>query len=612
MPFRPLAIVLGALTCCTAALANEVQFHICAAAQNLGQAYARTQYFNGEFGPDQSVDVGLNLANASAHIAAAEAGVQQPFFTSPERQRSISELQGQLAAYARNAQGRSPSARMVMIQGFYTHYRNALSYSYASNRSDAFHWNTTCDSRMLDANWHLGLAVTYAAVRFDRGTIEEIHARAAQGGANSSAFQAIRAGLRLALDGTGPTPLEYCFFNTEQAWSIVPMLPADEPWETYVGLLPRVLEVCRSAGPHHGRGHDVTVPHVAGLLLADAKRRLAEAGMTVQLAPGTPALAPAATGTVEAQSVAAGTRVASGTPVRLTVHSPYVPPPAAPPTPAGGTLTGEQPALACPERLMRQVMPGTFNWCPNMWWSLTPGSGRASSGRWGSRIQCTYNVPDPPPGTGVHCTQPDDYILVQWIAAGATGIEPRAHGDYCKQDSLFDANAANTERFRRGEDPVTSPTHWNLHSRNRKVHVTFYPLGWDEAAGLATAQEMIREVESYAAPCSGSEPSNPIPTPVPVFQVPTPDPTPVPPPSPPACPGPTVTVIYELWNPPPYGGPGGIVCQDAAGGSWFNSGSNVYPVTGIQTGPQDPTSGCFTGSRVVTPNHTYEATLCRK
>ncbi len=608
MPFRPLAIVLGALTCCAAALANDVQFHICAAAQNLGQAYARTQYFNGEFGPDQSADVAANLANAAAEIAAAEAGVQQPFFSYPERLRSIAELQAKIAAYARNAEGRSPSARMSMIQGFYTHYRFALSLSYASNRPDDFRWNPTCDSQMLDANWHLGLAATYAAVRFDRGTIEEIHARSAQGGANSSAFQAIRVGLRQALDGTGPTPLEHCFFNTEEAWSIVPMLPQDEPWLTYVGLLPRVLEVCRGAGPHHGRGHEFTVPYVAGLLLADAKRRLAEAGLTVQLAPGTPALAPAATGTVEAQSLAAGTRVAAGTPVRLTVHSPYVPPRVVVPTPAVGT--GEQPAVACPEHLMRQVMPGTFNWCSNMWWSLAPGSGQMGGGRWGGGMQCNYNVPNPPQGTGVHCTLPDKFIDVRFIAAGATDIDPRVLADFCKPDLFVDGVAADKELLRRGEDPMMTPNHWKLYSRTHKVRVEFYTGPWDEQYGLSVARQMIAQLEPHAQTCSGSPP--PSPTPAPVFQFPTPVPTPVPPPGPPACPGPTVTVIYELWNPPPYGGPGGIVCQDAAGRSWFNSGSNVYPVTGIQTGPQDPTSGCFTGSKVVTPNHTYEATLCRK
>jgi hypothetical protein len=251
MPFRSRAAALVALVALAAfcpALASEVQFHVCAAGQNLGEAYARAQYFNGLLGPDQSVEVALDLANASANIEVAEAGVQPPFSTSPERQRSVSELLGKLAAYQRNAEGRSPEARMSMIEGFYTHYRNALAITYVSSQPDAFQWTSTCDSAMLEANWHLGRAGMYAMVRFDRGRLEEIQARSAQGGANGSAYQAIRKGLSLAVDGISPPPLVGCSFGTEPAWSVVPMLNASEPRQTYVDLLPKVLDVCRSAG----------------------------------------------------------------------------------------------------------------------------------------------------------------------------------------------------------------------------------------------------------------------------------------------------------------------------------------------------------------------------
>ena len=466
---------------------------------------------------------------------------------------------------------------------------------------------------MLDANWHLGLAGTYAAVRFDRRLVEETHARSKQNGANGSAFQAIQAGLRLALDGTGPTPLEYCFFNTQQAWSIVPMLRFDEPWATYVDLLPRVLEVCRSAGPHHASGHRVTVPLVVGLALADAKRRLAEAGLKVQLAPGSPAVAPVGTGTVEEQSLASGTQVAAGTVVRLTVHSPYVPPPAAVPSPVGGTPTGEQPDLACPQSLMRQVVPGAINACPNMWWTLAPGSGKAASGRWGSSAGCRYHVPNASQSQGGQwCAAPVKFIDVRWIASGATDVEPRAHADFCKEDGFVNGSAADTERLRRGEEPMLTPNHWKLYSRTRKVRVEFYTSGWDEQMGLALARGLIGHVEPYAEPCSGGGTPGPPPTPAPVFQVPTPIPTATPAPSPPACPGPGVTAVFDLWNPPPYGGLGAIICRDASGGTWINVSNNVYPVTGIQTGTQDPASGCFAGTRVVTPAHTYEGILCRK
>ncbi len=111
-----------------------------------------------------------------------------------------------------------------------------------SSRPDTYRWTPTCDSAMLEANWHLGRAGTYAAVRFEGGTIEETHARSAQGEANGSAFKAIQEGLSVVPDGVYPPPDIACEFGTARAWSIVPMLPHAEPHSTYVELLPRVLD----------------------------------------------------------------------------------------------------------------------------------------------------------------------------------------------------------------------------------------------------------------------------------------------------------------------------------------------------------------------------------
>jgi hypothetical protein len=71
-------------------------------------------------------------------------------------------------------------------------------------------------------------------------------------------------------------------------------------------------------------------------------------------------------------------------------------------------------------------------------------------------------------------------------------------------------------------------------------------------------------------------------------------------------------VVYDLWNPPPYGGLGGIVCRDGAGGMWINIANNIYQVNSIRTGTRDPSTGCFAATGVVTPAHTYEGTLCPK
>jgi beta-lactam-binding protein with PASTA domain len=438
-----------------------------------------------------------------------------------------------------------------------------------------------------------------------------------------------------------------------------------------------------------------TVPPLVGLSVGDARQRLASLGLGVELAPGAPASAPGAEGTVQEQSPAGGSSVGAGAVVTLSIHGPYVAPPPMVPAPIGGTVTGEQPPLHCPQSLMRQAIPG-INFCPNMWWTLVPGSGQVGSGRWGGSFSCSYHVPNAPPGQGGQlCAQPDRFIDVRWIAAGATDVDPRAHTDFCIEDSFYNAHAVNSERFRRGEEPIMTPSHWKLYSRTRKVRVELYHIGWDEQASLALAREMIGQAEPFAAPCAGAvipaatpaPQATPTPWPQPagscfiqeypgrgevnlLFEQPAqgglvilhllsvpagadapisqqmtgigarlvgsyqsyqeargaadsicagltgggggPPPAPTPPPAPPACPGPYVTVVYELWNPPPYPGLGGVICRDGAGAMWINVNNNVHPVTAIQAGAQDPASGCWPGTGVVTPVHTYGGILCPK
>ena len=347
-----------------------------------------------------------------------------------------------------------------------------------------------------------------------------------------------------------------------------------------------------------------TVPGLVGLSLGEARQRLESLGLGVELAPGPPAASPAAEGAIAQQSPAAGATLGAGAVVTLAIHGPYLPPATPVPTPVTRTPpTGEQPPLECPQTLYKHAVPG-MNFCPNMWWTLVPGSGQVRSASWGGAFECSYHVPDAPPAQGGRlCAQPDRFIDVRWIAAGTTQVGPGAQTDFCLEDSFYDSDAANTERMRRGEEPMMMRSHWKLHSRTRKVRVELYAAGWDEQAGLTLAREMISRVEPFAAPCAGGV--------VPVPPAPPPAPTP-PPPAPPACPGPAVTEVYDLWNPPPYPGLGGVICRDAAGAHWINISNTVYPVTAIQSGAQDPASGCWPGTGVVTPAHTYGGTLCRK
>jgi len=340
-----------------------------------------------------------------------------------------------------------------------------------------------------------------------------------------------------------------------------------------------------------------TVPGLIGLALGEARQRLASLGLGAELAPGSPAPSPEAEGTVQQQSPPAGATIDAGAVVTLAIHGPYLPPatpvpPPVPPPPTGAPPADEQPLLSCPQTLYKHAVPG-INACANMWWTLAPGSGQVRGTGLRCVVECSYHVPNASP----ICAVPDRFIEVHWVPAGATGGEGRAQGDYCTEDSYYDSYAANSERMRRGEEPMMIPSHWKLFSRTRKVRVELYEEGWDEQLGLALAREMIGQVEPFAAPCVGAA---------------IPAATPLPPPAPPACPGPAVTVVYDLWNPPPYGGLGGVICEDAAGALWLNIANNIYPVTAIQAGAQDPASGCWPGTGVVTPVHTYGGTLCRK
>ena len=125
------------------------------------------------------------------------------------------------------------------------------------------------------------------------------------------------------------------------------------------------------------------------------------------------------------------------------------------------------------------------------------------------------------------------------------------------------------------------------------------------ALRLAVARSLIRQTEPFAKSCTGGVVQPPPPPP------PSPTNTPVPPPpEPPACPGPQAQAVADLWNPPPYGGKGGLVCRDGSGDLWINVANLVHPVLEIRTGEKDPNSQCWWGTEVVTPHHTYGGTLC--
>ncbi len=76
-----------------------------------------------------------------------------------------------------------------------------------------------------------------------------------------------------------------------------------------------------------------------------------------------------------------------------------------------------------------------------------------------------------------------------------------------------------------------------------------------------------------------------------------------------SCPGPGMTVIHKLVNPPPYTGYS-VICRDSSGKLWMQ-GANAAPVTSIVKEQWNNQTGCYDRSRVVTPSGTLAGRLCK-
>lgn len=76
-----------------------------------------------------------------------------------------------------------------------------------------------------------------------------------------------------------------------------------------------------------------------------------------------------------------------------------------------------------------------------------------------------------------------------------------------------------------------------------------------------------------------------------------------------SCPGPGMTIIYKLVNPPPYTGYS-VICRDGSGKLWMQ-GANAAPITSIVKGKQNSQTGCYDESKVVISSRTIAGRLCK-
>jgi len=356
-----------------------------------------------------------------------------------------------------------------------------------------------------------------------------------------------------------------------------------------------------------------TVPALVGLSSGEAKRRLAALGLEVRLAPGSPAPAPNATGTVQEQSLAPGSSVSADTVVTLSIHSPWVPPPtpvpppptAVPPTAVPTVVTrtrqGELPLpnLQCPSfvtlRSNSDLCVGNNPNPPSVGSQLPLDRARSgykrstSSEQYGRpSFECYYRI-EP---------YSKNFLFIRWTHVDYQGMGPMMSCESRTEGGRFGGN-------------------YSFYSRNHWVEAMLNGNCFNAQENEAISRRLIKQTEPFAKSCSGAGQPPPTwaPPPPTNTRVPPPPPTntPVPPTpaGPPQCPGPSAPRIYDLWNAPPYPGLGGIVCRDGSGRMWINVSNNVYPVDRIQPGPKDPNSECWWETAVVTPRHTYGGTLCR-
>ncbi len=219
--------------------ATSAQSHIVSAGINLGQASARMKLFGDAFGgtppPDQITDIATNLANAKAHILAAESLLEQPFSTNIQFLDVLKEVVRKIDNYGNATRNASHSHRAKYIESIWGMYRNVLAQTYYSGRQDSFQSNPNCDSTFLDVGYYCGRAAIASAITPPH---RRSGARAAyyQSGANSSLRDAIQNGLEIALDGWPPQPNPKkicCAFGSPAEWSVIPDFQSDSATSLY-------------------------------------------------------------------------------------------------------------------------------------------------------------------------------------------------------------------------------------------------------------------------------------------------------------------------------------------------------------------------------------------
>jgi len=196
------ALVMLALMPAMAA-ANWVQCRICNASLGLGQAEARLELFgramNGNIPADQRRDIQINLSNAAAEIAAAEALMSGPIALDRAAKNVSQRLIERISRYPRATEGWSYRRQASYVKHIFDAFRQGLEVTYVSSRPDALRYSANCDVFVALACYHFARASIASAIRGN-------FYRTYQTGENFEFRHAVNNGIELAMDGGDGTP----------------------------------------------------------------------------------------------------------------------------------------------------------------------------------------------------------------------------------------------------------------------------------------------------------------------------------------------------------------------------------------------------------------------
>jgi hypothetical protein len=243
-----LGLALAPLLYSDSLLAEYVDYHVCAAGLNMGQAASREFFFGrahapGEPPADHAGLVGDSLKQAKEHILAAESlfiGPQTEF-----RGAAVQRLIGDIDRYSSDRWALTFGQRANRISGVAGNYRDSVAWTFASQRPDDFQAKLNCTAHLFNACYQFGYGTTAVLVKDTDPS--------ALGGTLTGMRTSIHQGLQVAIDGYPPEPSIpkiCCFFGPSELWAPFLAMDMSSTHGDFSARQPELLAAARSVQRH--------------------------------------------------------------------------------------------------------------------------------------------------------------------------------------------------------------------------------------------------------------------------------------------------------------------------------------------------------------------------